>query len=64
VGPRRGEDGCSEVVSSLLGQGGSDVAVGVKREVEFLTEVKAFIEVCCEHVFESVTGQFLVGDRL
>ena len=32
VGLRRGEDERSEVVSSLLGQGGSDMAVGVKRD--------------------------------
>jgi len=32
VGLRRGEDERSEVVSSPLGQGGCDIALGVKRD--------------------------------
>ncbi len=31
---------------------------------EFLTDVKVSVGVCCEHVFRSVTGQFVVGDWL
>ena len=38
---------------------------GLLRGVaEFLTDVKVSVGVCCEHVFRSVTGQFVVGDWL